>query len=58
MKSLPLTDAGKIDLDALAAPGESDGALGFGTVAPRDFVEMKLARILVGCAGRSRRGRS
>ncbi len=45
MESLPLLPAGKIDLDALPALGESDGAHRFGPVAPRDLVEMKLAEI-------------
>ncbi len=45
MESLPLPPAGKIDLDALPAPGEFDGGPGIGAVAPYDLVEMKLAGI-------------
>ncbi len=39
----PPPPAGKIDLDAPPAPGESDGAPGIGAVAPGDLMETKMA---------------
>ncbi len=45
MESLPPPPAGKIDLEAPPAPGESDGAPGIGAVAPHDLMETKMAGI-------------